>query len=131
YRKRHRTEDTNLVRMLQQWRGGLHGAGRAFEPEQVDAAVVRARQPAQRVAVARGALALDGGPAFAIGDVDDAAGDRGADRRAFEQGEHHVEERDALLGVEAAVDRVHDDERMWSAEAAQAHLLRQRGEALA
>ena len=80
------------------------------------------------MAVALDPLALDSGPPLAADDVDDASNCRVADGRPLEQRHHHVVERNALLGVQAPVDRVHHHERKRRAEGAQAHLLGQNRE---
>ncbi len=69
-------------------------------------------------------------PGVAGDEVDDAAGDRVADEGPIEEREHHAEERDALLGVEAAVDGVDQHEGVIGAEPSVACLFGKDGEPL-
>jgi len=102
-----------------------------IEPEELDSIVLPARQSSKGLARAECSLLANGSPRFAGNQVHHTTGDGVLDGRPIEEGQHHAEQRQTLLRVHAAVDRVHQHERILGAETSMAGLLRQDREALA
>src|SRR5712692_6471037 len=121
-RKRHRAEDADLARSLGEPSRVNEGARCALERDQLQSIAALSRHYTTHLAADNGLAAAPGtlptnrGPGVAGDEVDDAAGDRVADEGPIEEREHHAEERDALLGVEAAVDGVDQHEGVIGAE---------------
>src|SRR5713226_7976999 len=131
YRERHRAEDANLGRSLDETSRADERARQALERDQLETVARLPRHRPQGLAATLCTLLAGCGPGLAVDQVDDAAHDRVADGGPIDEREHHAEERDALLGIEAAVHRVHQHQRVIGAELTVPRLLRQDGEALA
>src|SRR5216683_72452 len=116
YSERHRAEDANLGRSLDETSRADERAGQALERDQLETVARLPRHRPQGLAATLCTLLADCGPGLAVDQVDDAAHDRVADGGPIDEREHHAEERDALLGIEAAVHRVHQHQRVIGAE---------------
>ncbi len=122
-RKRHRPEDANLVRLLEETTRFEQRARQALERDQLDAIAIGSGQGCDRFAGAPRALLANRGPGLAVNKVDHAAGHGVTDVGSVDQREHHGEERNALFGVEAAVDRIHQHEWVIGPESAKPDLF--------
>src|SRR5438445_9456160 len=129
YRERHRTEDTDLARALDEAAREIERSRRALERHELETAAGRGHD-FDRLASAPRALASDRGPGLTVDQVDDAACERIADGRPIEQRQPHAEEGDPLLGVEAPVDRVDQPGRVLGPERAMTGFLGEDGKAL-
>ena len=131
YRERHRAEDSDLARGLNEPPCGHQGARCALEPKQLDAIANLRRLHNDELPCPRRALLADRGPGFAGDEVDNAAHDSVGHCGPVEECKHDSEEGHALLCVEAPVHRVDEYQRIVGPEAAPAGLLGQHGESLA
>src|SRR5205807_3601588 len=100
---------TDLARSLDEAASEIERPWRALERHELETAVGRGHDLDRRASAPR-ALAPDCGPGLTVDEVHHAARERVADGRPIEQRQHHAEEGDALLGVEAAIDRVRSEE---------------------
>ena len=97
----------------------------------MDTAVVLRRCHLDTVPGTLRALSSNRGPGFAGHQVHHAAGHRVGHRRPLDKREHHCIQGQTLLGVQAAVNRVDQHQRIVSSEAAASDLLGQHRETFA
>src|SRR6059058_2839726 len=129
-RQGHRTQYADLGRALDERLGELERSGRALQAKELDPVAPGSLHDGQRLARAPHTLLADRPPFLACADVEDEARVRVFDNGTVEDGEHDTEQREPLLGVEAAVHRVDEDERVLGAEVAAAGLFGEHRELL-
>src|SRR5438105_13065062 len=96
-RKKHRAQDTNLLRTLNQALRSFQRAWRALEAEQVDAIEMLTRYHLEPPFVVLRPMTFDSREALPVLQFAHGAALAVADGGAIEQREHHSEERDALI----------------------------------
>src|SRR5882762_1894071 len=126
----HRTQYADLVRMLDQGLRELQRPRAALEAKDLKSLAILAWDHGDQRSTPPRALLANRRPRLTSVQVEDCARERVVDRGTVEDREHEPEHRHALLGVEAAVDRVDQDQRIVGAKAAQARLLGENGERL-